>query len=148
MQAAELVAADSAVPTPGAADFLTACRRTGRRVAMVSNNSAAAVARYLAVHHLAELVAHVEGRDPYDPNLMKPHPTLPERALAALNETSEAAVLIGDSVTDVEAGQAARVRVIGYANHPSKTGPLLDAGAIGVVASMADLTADMTPVAV
>ena len=73
---AELVAAGSAEPTPGAADFLATCQATGRIVAVVSNNSAPAVARYLDRLGLAQLVAHVEARDPSDPALMKPHPAL------------------------------------------------------------------------
>lgn len=43
---AELRAAESAEPTPGAGEFLAACRDTGREVAVVSNNSAPAIARY------------------------------------------------------------------------------------------------------
>lgn len=40
LRAAEMRASRTAVPTPGAAEFLVACANTGRPVAVVSNNSA------------------------------------------------------------------------------------------------------------
>jgi phosphoglycolate phosphatase-like HAD superfamily hydrolase len=44
---AELAAVASAAPTPGADDVLRAAQDTGRRVAIVSNNSEDAVEKYL-----------------------------------------------------------------------------------------------------
>jgi HAD superfamily hydrolase (TIGR01509 family) len=139
LRAAELVAAETAQPTSGAADFLDACHQTGRAVAIVSNNSAPAVVRYLDRTGLAPLVAHVEGRDATSPTLMKPHPILLHRALRALDAKSESAVLIGDSQTDMEAAQAAGVSMIGYANRAGKAEILAASGAKAIVGSMADL---------
>lgn len=143
LRRAELLAADSAQPTPGASDFLAACEATGRPVAVVSNNSGPAVARYLDRLGLAPLVTHIEARDPADPALMKPHPALVTRALNALRAEPAAAVLIGDSTTDVAAAQTAHVHVLGYANKPGKDRALADAGADAITDSMAQL-ADLT----
>lgn len=139
LQAYELAAAETALPTPGAAEFLAACHRTGRPVAVVSNNSAPAITRYLDRAGLSRLVTHIEGRDPHDQALMKPDPTLVLRAVGALGGRAEFAVLIGDSTTDLEASHAAGIRSVGYANKIGKAEKLASAGAAAVVTSMGDL---------
>ena len=136
---AELRAAETAEPTPGAGEFLRACRDTGRPVAVVSNNSEPAIVRYLHRVGLASLVEHIEGRSPVAPALMKPRPTSLRRALAAIAGPPGSAAIVGDSVTDIQAGRAAGVRCLGYANKPGKDSRLHDAGADAVVGSMTDL---------
>ncbi len=143
LQTVELAAAATALPTHGAAEFLAECRLSRRLVAIVSNNSAPAVARYLESAGLSHLVARVEGRDPGDPGLMKPDPTLVFRALRALGGQAESAVLIGDSASDLEAARAAGVQSIGYANKAGKADKLAAAGAAVVVTSMIDLAASV-----
>lgn len=148
LTAAELRAAQTAEATPGAGAFLMACRSTGRTVAVVSNNSAAAVAEYLERVGWSDLVHLVEGRDPSDPQLMKPHPHVLVRTLIDLAAPAETAVVVGDSVTDTEAGLAADVWTIGYANKPGKLQTLTEAEADAVVTSMetlAELTARTPP---
>ena len=137
---AEVKAAETAEATPGAEEFLRACRATGRTVALVSNNSTAAVAQYLSREGWADLVRIVEGRDPSDPQLMKPHPSVLLRTLRNLNAPAESAVIVGDSITDIEAGLAADVWTIGYANKAAKDEAMRDAGADVVLDSMAELT--------
>jgi phosphoglycolate phosphatase len=144
LTAAELKAAETAEATSGAGDFLAACRLTGRTVAVVSNNSAAAATRYLERAGWTDLVHLIEGRDPTDPARMKPHPHVLLRTLADLTAPAESAVIVGDSITDTEAGLAADVWTIGFANKPGKLEALTDAGADAVVTSMttlAELTA-------
>jgi phosphoglycolate phosphatase-like HAD superfamily hydrolase len=136
---AEVTAADTAEATPGAEGFLAACRSTGRTVAVVSNNSAAAVTCFLERAGWVDLVRLVEGRDPSDPALMKPHPHVLLRTLRDLVGPAESAVIVGDSVTDIEAGLAADVWTIGYANKPGKDEAMRDAGADVVLDSMAEL---------
>lgn len=133
---AEIKAAQTATATPGAEKFLRACRATGRTVAVVSNNSTAAVSQYLSRSGWADLVRIVEGRDPSDPQLMKPHPSVLLRTLSDLNVPAESAVIVGDSITDIEAGLAADVWTIGYANKPGKDEAMRDAGADVVLGSM------------
>ena len=48
-------------------------------------------------------------------------------------------VFIGDSISDVEAGQAAGISVIGYANKFGKDFLLSRAGAVATVAPLSDL---------
>lgn len=72
LQKAELTAIGTARPTAGAAESIAACVASGRLVGVVSNNYAGAITAYLIRAGLSESVAHVEGRDPVDPTLMKP----------------------------------------------------------------------------
>ncbi|MER7246193.1 HAD-IA family hydrolase [Kribbella sp. NPDC000426] len=141
LQAAELKAVESALPTPGAAESLSACQSSGKLVAIVSNNYAEAVVRYLTRIGLADLVAHVEGRDPADPTLMKPSPHLIENATRALGVRAAVCVFIGDQTSDMEAGRTAGARTIGYANKPGKSDALAVAGAEAVVATMSEVAA-------
>jgi phosphoglycolate phosphatase len=141
LQDAELKAVESALPTPGAAESLSACQRSGKLVAIVSNNYAEAVARYLNRTGLADRVAHIEGRDPSDPALMKPSPHLIENATKALGVRAAACVFIGDQTSDMKAGRTAGTPTIGYANKPGKADALALAGANAVVATMTELAA-------
>jgi HAD superfamily hydrolase (TIGR01549 family) len=130
LQAAELRAAESSELTHGARDFLEACRATGRPVAMVSNNFAPAIRAFLQREHLGGYVQHIEGRDPTDPRLMKPATHLIERAVQALGADSAKTVMVGDSLTDIEAAHGFGIPVIAYANKPRKIAAFTDADAI------------------
>jgi HAD superfamily hydrolase (TIGR01509 family) len=102
----------------------------GLPVAVVSNNSAAAVDAYLSMHGLSQHVSVVIGRPYGRPDLMKPNPAPILDAVHALGASPAASVLIGDSVADVEGARAAGVRVIGYANRPHKAEDLQEADAV------------------
>lgn len=140
LQAAEIKAVESATPTPGVDDFLTACREARRQVAIVSNNTGASVRAYLDRVGLADLVQHIEARDPSDPGLMKPSPHLIERAAQALGVEPDACTLIGDQPTDVQAARAIGAASIGYANKLGKADDLAAAGADAVIAHIDELT--------
>jgi phosphoglycolate phosphatase len=130
LRRAEVDAVLTASLTTGAAEFLAVCHAAGHPVAIVSNNSAPAVKAFLALHGLAHLVQHVQGRDDSDPRLMKPDPFLIHAAIDALDGTGETAVLIGDSTTDIDAARAASTRVIGFINKPAKHQTLSHADAV------------------
>ncbi|MDH6703482.1 phosphoglycolate phosphatase-like HAD superfamily hydrolase [Kitasatospora sp. MAA19] len=103
---------------------------------MVSNNAGAAIETYLTEHGLSSFVAGVFGRTPGDPSSMKPNPRLLLEAMEAAGAEPEHCIFIGDAARDVEAGEAAGVPTIGYANKPGKDAKLTAAGAIVVVDSM------------
>ncbi|GII25496.1 HAD family hydrolase [Planosporangium mesophilum] len=125
---AELTAVASAAPTPGAVDVLHAAHDSGCAVAIVSNNHADAIEKYLSAHDLLGYVGGIAGRtDGMDPRLLKPHPLLVTAGLATVNAQPADAVFVGDSETDIEAGRAAGVTTIGYANKPGKRERLADA---------------------
>jgi beta-phosphoglucomutase-like phosphatase (HAD superfamily) len=135
--AAELRAVVSAAPTPYGRDVIVSARQAGLPVAVVSNNSTAAVATYLTAQGVAEHVSPVVGRAYGEPWRMKPNPEPILTAVRTLGVEPAACVLIGDSLTDIDGARAAGVRVIGYANRPGK----LDAfrGADAVITSMGAL---------
>ncbi|WP_329623382.1 HAD hydrolase-like protein [Streptomyces sp. NBC_01255] len=123
-------------PIEGAAEAMKAARESGRRVAIVSNNSAECVRAYLSSNGLLGMVDGVVGRPVLRPDLMKPSPHPVLEAASLLGAAPERTVLIGDSVTDIEAARAATSKSIGFANKPAKELPLTDAGADVVVLGM------------
>ncbi|MFD3973263.1 HAD family hydrolase [Streptomyces cyaneofuscatus] len=147
LTAAEVSAVKAAgIPVTGAVDSLRAAHKSGRRVAIVSNNSAACVKEFLAIHDLDRFVHQVIGRYPNRPDLMKPSPFPLERAAEGLGVRASTCTLIGDSTTDIEASARAGSMAIGFANKPGKEESLAAAGAWAIVTTMASIAeALLTP---
>lgn len=136
---AEIDAAAVSQPTPGAHEFLSACQGADKPVVIVSNNAADAVHTYLNRFRLHALVRGVVGRQPHRPDLMKPHPSYVLAALDLAQAEPQDAVLIGDSITDVEVSRATGTRAIGYAKTPERGLELAAAGADATTDSMSSL---------
>jgi phosphoglycolate phosphatase len=119
-RAHEVEAVQSATPTPGAHELVATWKATGRPLAIVSNNSVAAVETYLNIHNLSQGVDLISARQNADISLLKPNPHLILVAVRTLGKIASSCVLIGDSLTDVEAACAADVLAIAYANKPGK----------------------------
>ncbi|MEY9870686.1 beta-phosphoglucomutase-like phosphatase (HAD superfamily) [Streptacidiphilus sp. MAP12-33] len=136
LTALEVEAVGMSQPTPGSGALLLACAESKRSVSVVSNNSAAAITAFLAAHGLSGYVAGIFGRVPGDPSSMKPNPRLLLEAMEAEASKPQQCIFIGDAARDVEAGEAAGVATIGYANKPGKDVRLANAGAAAVVDSM------------
>ena len=137
---AEVAAAATATPTPGAEEFLDAAHQTGRPVIIVSNNATEAVNAYLEAHDLGHYISHVAARfDGMDPRRLKPDPFLLQRGLTGGSAKSAESIFIGDSGSDVTAGRAVHIPTVGYANKPNKAQRLTDAGAATVIDSMTTL---------
>jgi hypothetical protein len=73
---------------------------------IVSNNSGAAIRAFLGMHGMDQDVALVEGRDNFDLDLMKPSPCLVRAAVGRLDTVGARCVFVGDSASDVLAGDA------------------------------------------
>ena len=71
----------------------------------------------------------------------KPHPAMLEEALAEAGADPADAVMVGDTTFDIEMARNAGVRAIGVAWGYHEARELLDAGAIGVAETMAELEA-------
>lgn len=136
----EMSAARQAVLTPGVEPFLAAVAEAGLAIRVVSNNSSECIAAFLAEHRMRAQVAGVHGRRRGEPDSMKPSARLLLDAMTAAGAGSTNCVFVGDAVRDVEAGTAAGVPTIGYANKPGKHTRLTDAGAAVVVDSLNELT--------
>lgn len=139
---AELEAVKTATPTPGVDDVVTATVETGRRLVLVSNNSAEAVNTYLELHGLRSSFIRVIARhDGLDPELLKPNPHLVVLALLATDAAPSSTVLVGDSVTDIAAARGVPIASIGYANKADKAADLTASGANAIITGMAMLAA-------
>ena len=139
LTAAEIHAAERAQATPGCREMLLAAKQVNRPVVMVSNNSSAAVRTYLERVQLSPYVAGITGRPHAAPDRMKPSPWLIQKAAQRQQVTPRSCVLIGDSVADVVAANAAGALSIGYANKPGKAERLTSAGAATLVDDMHEL---------
>ena len=97
----ECAAVATAVPTPHVNDVISACRDSGRSVAMVSNNSEKAVRAYLATHDLDSQIDMIAARRSWDPAILKPSPHLIDQAVNKLHTSASACVVVGDSTTTI-----------------------------------------------
>jgi beta-phosphoglucomutase-like phosphatase (HAD superfamily) len=140
--AAELRAVGLATPAPFGHEVILGAYARGVPVAVVSNNSAEAIAAYLTAHQLAACVTTIVGRAYAEPWRMKPDPGPVLEAVRVLEAEPEDCVLVGDSLSDIEAARAAGVAVIGYANRAWKIGAF--AGADLVVTSMGVVAAGLS----
>lgn len=139
--AAETRAAEGAQPTPGCREMLLAAKQAGKPVAIVSNNSEAAIRAYLERDGLAPFVASITGRPYAAPDRMKPSPWSILRTAREYELPPASCVFVGDSVFDIDAAKAAGCPSIGYANKPGKVERLGDAGATALIDDM-DVLAD------
>lgn len=135
----ELVAAKSSVPTPDADRLVRELVAAGRRVAVTTNNAAAAVERYLAGRGLlSPFSGHIHGRLG-DARLLKPHPDCLERALASTRTPPGKALMIGDTVHDLHAARGAGVAFLGYSPRKGRRDELLAAGADEATPALRDV---------
>ncbi|MBB1256560.1 HAD family hydrolase [Streptomyces alkaliterrae] len=123
-------------PTPGSVDALRAAAETGRNVAVVSNNSGECVAAFLDRHGLRKYVVEIVGRPADQLHQMKPEPYPLLQAASLLDVDISTCVLVGDSVTDIQAAHAAGADVIGYANKPHKHEAFAASGASAITDHM------------
>ncbi|MEV6711893.1 HAD family phosphatase [Lentzea sp. NPDC051208] len=120
LRAHEVEAVATAEPTMGAHDLIRQWHSNGRKLAIVSNNSATAIEAYLHHHELKSYIDYVSARTDPNPFLLKPSPFLLHQAANMLGLATMECVLLGDSLTDIQAAQTAQMPVIGYANKPEK----------------------------
>ncbi|WP_328446070.1 HAD family hydrolase [Amycolatopsis sp. NBC_00438] len=136
----EVEAIPSAMPTEGAHGLIRTWHASGRKIAIVSNNSTSAINAYLDLYDIRAAIDVVSGRTGPDTALLKPNPHLLVQAINDLDVTPNECVFIGDSLSDVEAAEAAGVRSIGFANKVGKSALLAEADA--VTSTMAGLVAN------
>lgn len=135
----EVNAARESALTPGVVRLLETCRSRARPVAIVSNNAEAAIVEFLDRYKLRHQVRHIVSRIPARPDLMKPHPALVTKAVSVMRANPANFAFVGDSVSDVQAGQAAGVQTIGYAKTAQRGRELAVANADALVHHMATL---------
>lgn len=127
------------VAYPGAAEVLKTLAAAGYRLAVCTNKPEAHARTILARLGLDRQLTMIIGGDSV-PGARKPDPQMLAPILAACGVTAAAAVMIGDSITDVRLARAAGMPVIlragGYATQPAAT-----LGANAVVDDLGELPA-------
>ncbi|MCO7220186.1 HAD family hydrolase [Klenkia sp. PcliD-1-E] len=133
-------------PLPGARDLLIAVREAGHRLVLASSGKADQVDHYLDLLDARELAEAWTTSD--DVESSKPAPDLLRTALAKLGEPDDApAVVVGDSVYDVEAAKRAGMPAYVVRSGGFGDDELRAAGAVELYDTPAGLTAalDTTP---
>lgn len=137
----ELLATSTAMPTAYADILIQTWRAHGARMAITTNNSPRVVRAYLEERELISCFhPHLYGRTG-DLQHLKPDPHCLNRALSAMGAAPDAALMIGDSPSDLEAARRAGVPFLGYARNERKAKLLTEAGAEWVVGSLEPLLA-------
>jgi HAD superfamily hydrolase (TIGR01662 family) len=127
-------------PTEGAAEAIESLRASGHTVTIVSNNSEQAIHAFIDAHALADQIDGVVGRTRARAQDLKPEPYLLDRALEQLGAKPADAVLVGDSITDIQAARAAGTAAIAYANKPGKDSALRSFEPDALINSMDEIT--------
>jgi HAD superfamily hydrolase (TIGR01509 family) len=123
-------------PLPGAAEFVRFLRERGHDVVLSSSAKAQEVDRYLDLLGVRDEVAG--WTTSADVEKTKPEPDVIQAGLEKLGRP-ERALMIGDSVFDVEAAARAGLPTIGLLTGGFGAQELLDAGAETVFSSLGDL---------
>jgi len=138
---AEVTAVDVALAEPSGIEALRAAHAADLRIAVVTNNAGEAASRFLHMHGLNKLVRTIVGRAFRRPDRMKPDPWPLLMATNVLGVEPTRAVLIGDSVTDIEAAHATKMPCVAYANKPGKRSAFERIETAAVIDDMAELSA-------
>ncbi|MCZ2846540.1 HAD family hydrolase [Modestobacter sp. VKM Ac-2978] len=136
------------VPLPGARDLLLAVKERGHRLVLASSGKPKHVDAFIDLLDVRDLADAVTSSE--DVEASKPAPDLLGVALEKLGVSADsAAVLVGDSVWDVEAAKNAGMPAIVVRSGGFGDDELQDAGAVGIYDTPGDLAAalDDTPLA-
>ncbi|MFF0224819.1 HAD family hydrolase [Streptomyces sp. NPDC004629] len=137
----ELRATATAMPTGYADPLIRTWTAVGCRLAIATNNSPRVVREYLLSRGLTScFVPHIYGRT-QELQHLKPDPHCLNRALSTMGAAPSAALMIGDTPSDLAAANAAKVPFLGYARNDRKEKILRDAGATAIVHSLSTILA-------
>ena len=132
---------------PGATDLIRALDRAGVRVVLASSGKEDDVA---FTRELLDVDAHLAGATSADDaEASKPAPDILLAALDEVHIAPSRAMLVGDSVWDVKAGQAAGIGVVGVLTGGNPRADLVAAGATAVYEGVDELAGqlDASPLA-
>jgi len=134
---AEVAAAETCEPAVNCDVLLGFAQRARIPVAVVSNNSSAAVRAFLMRTGWLAYVDASSARTSDTVEWLKPRPELLLFAADALDADIRGAVFVGDAVSDVIAAKRAGCKVVGLFKHAQRKRELEQAGA-NVVGPLAD----------
>ena len=138
-QAFRAARADGSLQQPlyaGIADLITRLAGAGWQLGVATGMSDRGLTHCLGEHGLSDHFCTLQTADRHP---SKPHPAMLEAALAEALANADEAVMIGDTVYDIQMARDARVRAIGVDWGYHEPAELLAAGAEWVAASPAEL---------
>jgi phosphoglycolate phosphatase-like HAD superfamily hydrolase len=128
-------------PFPRAAELVRWARSSGRQVVLASSAKRDELDHYVGLLGLEDVIDASTSIDDVDTS--KPAPDIFATALAKVGLGEAEAIVIGDTIYDVEAATRAGIAAIGLTSGPFDETALRDAGAIAVYADVADLLANI-----
>lgn len=140
----ELAGVDRAQALEGAVETITALKKSGATLAIVTSNSSRTVSRWFKKNG-AESVDAIIGRDTLLG--LKPAPDMLLRALELFSIDRSDAAYVGDSEADLRAAKSCGVRFFGIATTDSARDRLLASGADEIYSSPAALAIHLNPLA-
>lgn len=102
---------DAVVLYPGVIDTLTELKKRGFTLTIASSRSHASLAEYIEKLGLSHLICHVLGAD--DVTKGKPDPEPVNRTLEKFGFKADEAIVVGDTVFDIQMGHNAGTRACG-----------------------------------
>jgi HAD superfamily hydrolase (TIGR01549 family) len=131
---------DEVSPLPGARELVAALAGRGHRVVLASSGKGRHVDHFVDLVGVRDLAEAWTTSD--DVEESKPEPDLLHVALGKIGEPADApSVMVGDSVFDVQAARKAGMPAIVVRSGGFGDDELLDAGAVAIYDTPADLTA-------
>lgn len=131
--AAEVECARISEPSPEIEWLFEQAAQASIPVAVVSNNSEVSVRTFLDRFNWLDRFAAIACRTPETRRLLKPHPFLVLAATELLDVPPQDCVFVGDSPSDMHAGRAAGVAIIGLVKTSGRRAGLVDAGAMVLI---------------
>ncbi|MCM5703049.1 phosphoglycolate phosphatase [Larsenimonas salina] len=122
---------------PGVRESLAAFKQSGRRLAVVTNKPALFITPILEGLQLGGLFDLLVGGDTLA--VKKPDPGPLEHAMAAFSVPAERTLMVGDSINDIRAAQAAGCQSVALTYGYNHGQPIDEAGATLVIESLAQL---------
>jgi phosphoglycolate phosphatase len=133
----ELEAAMNTNLVPGAVNTLQELKKAGLKMALCTINSANSTDHILNRFRIGEYFDAVIPRNKV--SRFKPHPEHCKSALSMLEVEASETMLVGDSVTDMEAASEIKVTAIGLPTGVASQKELVEHGANYIVTSITDL---------
>ncbi|WP_415972661.1 HAD family hydrolase [Rhodococcus sp. 077-4] len=126
---------------PGARELLADLNSRGLTVVLATSAPESELTTLRDLLGVEDSVAVVTSGE--DAEVAKPEPDIIGVALSRAGVDAENAIMVGDSVWDIESARRAGVRAIGVLSGGISRGELLDAGAVAVFDDPADLLAHL-----
>ena len=133
----ELEAAMHTNLVSGAVETLKALKRTELKIGLCTINSEKSMDYILKRFQITEFFQATVSRNKV--NYTKPHPEHLNAALAALGATARETLIVGDSISDMQAAKELKAIAVGLPTGVSTTEQLIQQGANYIITSITDL---------